>query len=377
MTCLIENNLENKLILLLSKSSLNKSEINLLRELMNSHMDWSKVMGLISFHRISGVSWNNIKRYILIEREQPFISGPLINYLEFVYTAQEIKSLEQLECIKTVCRKLENANIKYVIQKGIVLSSFAYKDLGSRVSNDTDIIVQTENVAMVQSILENLSYTQGDYDYVNKKVIPAQRKDLILSTLYSHEVYPFVKKTDNLKILKSHQVDIQFSIDLMTNNRTDSLVEEILARRKKVKVNGFELYTTDWEDLLFFTSIHFYKEASLLSEVLKYKDLLLYKISDLHHIINSSKININWHKFIERVLKNNFKEAIYFALYYVESVYENTVPQDVLKKLKPKNTKYLNQVFEGESLVYEWTDDISERVFKMNRPSILKKIFSN
>ncbi|MED0823851.1 MULTISPECIES: nucleotidyltransferase family protein [Bacillus cereus group] len=368
-----KNDLEHSIILLLSKNPLNDVEIELLRNLMNTHMDWSKVMGLLSFHRISAVAWKNIKKYILADASQRFKCGHLINYLEFIYSSQEVKALEQLHCIEKVCTAFEKVNIRYVIQKGIILSSFAYQDIASRISNDTDIIVHMNDVMEVQSILKSLGYSQGNYDFVNNKLVPAERKEIVMSTLVSHEVYPFTKVTNEYNVLKSHQVDIQFSVDLMTNVRTDSIVEEILARRKKVKINDSILYTTDWEDLLIFTSIHFYKEAAILSEVLKYKDLLLYKICDLYYILTSPSIKINWKEFVNRTKSYGFTEAIYYALYYVESIFGNIVPHEFLEQLKPSSLNYLQQVYKGTELKFEWNDEILDRVFKMNRPSQLCK----
>ncbi|WP_144502491.1 nucleotidyltransferase domain-containing protein [Bacillus thuringiensis] len=358
---------EKQLVYLLAKTKLNKEEIFELKELLSTHLDWSKVIGLIQFHRIAGSAYSNIKTYI--NEIKGFKYPYFLKLITIMYKAQKQISLEQYKYILEICEILHANNIKYAVLKGIALAQCAYGDIGMRISNDFDILIHPNDTNQVLKILKEIGYVQGTYDYHKKEIVLANRREVVTLPLISHQTYPLVKKVDeNHQFLEYFSVDVHFSVDLMTNNRTDKVVEDFLNRGKKVVIQGKEVCTLDREDMLIFTCMHFYKDAIYESEVLNYKDLLLYKICDIYRlIINDDDKEINWNEITQRVVKYKLQKPLYYALYYTNDLFE-VIPEEILSAFEQQPKQYLNQIINKGSVVGQWEDNILDRVFNITRP---------
>lgn len=107
------------------------------------------------------------------------------------------------------------------------------------------------------------------------------RREIVVRPMISHEVIPLRKKIENNLFVRTHEIDLQFSIDLVTSNRTDELVEEILGRIIEIPLEQGSCYSLSWEDHFLFLCNHFYKEATTDYDVKLYNDLSLYKLCDI------------------------------------------------------------------------------------------------
>ena len=373
----VNNNLlgaEESLVVLLSKNNLDGEEQELLIGLINTHMDWSKVLGLLQMHRLAAMAWENLKEYVFSKEGFCWKFSKLFRFCENIYNLQFSRMLTQTQYTLEVCKELDKRGINYVILKGIILSNFMYGDLALRESNDLDILIDPNQIDDTRKILKGLGYIQGYFDAKNKKIIPYSRKETLISPLVSHELRPFVKKMEVDGHFNLHMVDVQFSIDLLTGNRTDNIVKKLITNRIKLNLKGSEIYSLQWEDLLVYICVHFYKEATNLSEVLIYKDMLLYKLCDIFRTITNKDIDFNWLVFLRRVEEYDLKNPVYYSLYFTNLVY-GSVPSDVLAKLAPEDEEYLDSVYQNEKLVHKWNDKPIERIFDMDRPRKIEELF--
>lgn len=365
---------ERQVVILLSKGDLNSDEVKLLKNLLHKHMDWSKVMGLLIFNRIIGISWNTVKKHEIKDEFKKPAYRYLFKNLELTHRLQQIRVLEQLKHTQIICDALSDNDIPYALLKGLILSSCAYQDLGSRDFNDNDILVHPKNIDKTIRILKQLGYIQGKYNSKDDTILEESRKNLLLHSMISHEVYPFAKVV-KANFLDVHKVDIQFSIDLMSNNRTDSIVDQMLdSSYMHVITNSNNIRTLNIIDHLIFLCIHFYKEATSYNEVIQYRDLLLYKICDIHHLISNN--TLDWEAFAEKALNYDVNEACYYSFLFTEHIYgSQIIPNTVLNYIKPNDIEYISKVFyyDRSKLAHKWKDQIIDRVFDMNRPSKLMK----
>ncbi|SFK99863.1 nucleotidyltransferase domain-containing protein [Brevibacillus centrosporus] len=369
---------EKQIVILLSKAKLVQSEVELLITLLNTHMNWSTVVGLLQTHRLVGIAWGNVSKYLISEGIDTIVFSKLLNFLRNMHTVQYEKAQTQCRQLLEICEEFEKHDIKYCILKGIVLSEYGYNDAGARDFNDNDILIHPNQIKEAITILEQKGYVQGKISLKEKTVIPVQRKETLFWSMVSHEVHPLILKLDDNKFLDFHIVDLQYSIDLNTANRTDLLVDRLLRRRIQIDIKGSSISTLTWEDMLVFVCHHFYKEAISYRDVQSYRDLLLYKICDIANLIVSKKIEIDWDTFIQRAKELNVTNGVYFALHYTNLVYTDIVPYDVLNTLKPDEINYLHEVYnyDSDTLAIQWDDNIIDRIFDMNRPSRIIKLHS-
>ena len=73
--------------------------------------------------------------------------------------------------------------------------NFVYYGEGERISNDTDILVNVEDLAKVIKICKKMGYIQG---YVKSgEIVPATKKEIMFAQLNTYETVPMIKETGN------------------------------------------------------------------------------------------------------------------------------------------------------------------------------------
>lgn len=362
---------EKRILLLFSRSQLDKTEVNELRKLMSTHMDWSKVFGWLHIHGLVGIAWRNINKYFFQNGTEKCIYGKFINSIKHLYTVQKIRAELQLRQTLEVCRELEDNHIKYALLKGVVLSQYAYEDICSRDFKDNDILIHSNQVDAAIQILKEKGYIQGIINQKNGSVLPVSRRELVIRSMVSHEVIPLIKHMEETPFFEHHTLDLQFSIDIMSNRRTDQVVEQMLNRSHQVNVNEHMVTTLQWEDFLLFILVHFYKEATCELDVMAYKDLLLYKVVDIYNFITSPKIQMNWDIFLLRVEQLNLFKEVYYSLYFTTSIYGEIVPRRIMDILEVSDKRYFDEVYyyNSKEVAIKWDSNIFDRMFDTNRPS--------
>ncbi|MCP1311576.1 nucleotidyltransferase domain-containing protein [Paenibacillus tyrfis] len=363
---------ESQLVYLLSKIHISEEELDYIQKLFASYLDWSRVCGLVQMHRVVGIVWTNIRKYIIEERSK-FVPFYFFKSTELIYKAQQLKAEEQFKLASDVCHHLQAGGIKFVTLKGLVLSEYAYSGIGMRSSNDLDILIHSSETKEVVRLLNELGYMHGQYHYNTREIIPVNREDVIKFPMISHQLHPMIRKTIDMTFVEFHNVDIQFSIDIRTNRKTDEIVSQLLEQRIMAPIRDTELPSLSWEDMLIFLCIHFCKEAVDYKEVLKNKDMALYKLVDIYQLITRGKVSIDWDVFLEKVREYNMERETYYTLHYTEIVYPDTIPAHVLDRIRGADLSYLHQILDKDKIVYTWKDSIIERIFDANRTAILEQ----
>ncbi|WP_176854879.1 nucleotidyltransferase family protein [Paenibacillus sp. OK060] len=331
-------------------------------------MDWSRVLGLLQYHRVTGMVWSNIQKY-LKKLDVQLSYEKLFSNVSQSYNLQLNKAKEQWEHTKRVCQKFDENGINYALLKGIALSACVYKDWGARNFGDTDILIHPSQINLATQCLKDVGYIQGVINLDRSDIVAASRKDTMFWSLVSHEVHPFIIKTPNSLIIHSHEVDLQFSIDLNTANRTDVSVTNLLDNSISVNIDNTRIKTLNWEDFLIFLCIHYYKEATTIRDVKAYNDLTLYKLCDIFYLLVHKEICIDWNKFHESVEATQSHKGVYYALSNLNSLYIDVVSDDILIRLKPQDLSYLDEVYHYNSneIAGRWDMSFAERFFDPNR----------
>jgi Uncharacterised nucleotidyltransferase len=363
---------EEQLVILLSKQNLNEEEVSRLNTLLNEYIDWSKVIGYIQLHRLSGIAWTNINKYYLVTgKEKPTYHG-ILKFLRQTHKLQELRVRQQIKHTIQICKVFEENDIRYVLMKGAVLSLGVYNDLGSRDFADNDILIHRHDISKVTELLKQKGYIQGNENKKNGLVESANRREVMLRPMVSHEIYPFAKSIEDGLFIDTHYLDIHFSVDLLTTNKTDDKVQQMLEDSITIPFSDINMPSFNWEDMLIFLCQHLYKEATSKLEILMYRDLGLYKLCDIQYLINNKKDIIDWNVFLEKAVEGGFREGVYYSLYLANQVYDCVPEKDVLEKLKPKDLDYFNQYTDDKQQTYAWNDnDVLTRIFNFNRAAMI------
>ena len=263
--------------------------INILKnKKMNPDVDWYEVLGFLSSNRISGLFYKRCKSLgILLPNKVDKIL-----YEEYQKQRRKVNLLRSY--IKEISTSLISKDIKHIFLKGSIFSNSncelsIYSD-GERSSNDVDILVKSDDITKVSSVLKELGFIQGYYDKENNKIIPFSRLEIINRRMNRGEVASFVKFTNDLEF-PFVEVDINFSLGNTPNEYIDLL--DYMIEKRVLYNKEFNIYGANINLFFIHLIIHEYKELTLYFMVKRCKDLDLYKIADIYYLLKNNLFNIN------------------------------------------------------------------------------------
>ncbi|MFE7741634.1 nucleotidyltransferase family protein [Nocardia sp. NPDC057455] len=354
---------EIELVLLLSLPDPRPDDVGAMLRLLNTPLDWNQVLGMLTVHRVIGVAWHNVVRYA-IQQRQTLPCAYFLKSLKVTAGGQRVMAEEQTARTAEVQRILQQAGVRSAVLKGSAVAKMAYPDPGMRTFNDNDLLVDRARLPDATAALHEAGYVQGSWDYATGSVRPAPRRQVLHMAVHSHQTYSYMKPTPDASLLECHRLDMHFSVDLMTGNRSDSAVSALLDDR--MELGGLTVIAPI--DMFIFTCLHLAREAVHRNEVLALKDLVLYKLVDILALSTGEHCpRIDFDALPARADRLGFAPEVYFALHYTDAVFPGRVPAGLLDRLRPHDLDYLSEVRDGKQVVHRWQGPVVRRMFDIHR----------
>ncbi|ALS36073.1 hypothetical protein ABID30_000751 [Enterococcus rotai] len=364
---------EERIVILLAKHFLNSDEKIELNDLLSEYLDWAEVLGHLSIHRVMGIAWNTLQKYHLDIPKRIRSYEKLLVTLKEYNKLLEVKLDEQVKNLIPVCDRISKEKIQYASLKGIALNYFAYGMKIPRDFIDNDILISIMNTKEIRSITESFGYKHGNKDFKFENIEEVSRKDIMLRSMKTHELYPYIKKIPD-SFIDYHFIDYQFSLDLFSSQRSYDFVDDMLNNAVKIEIGKESIYSLDLEDTFIFTLHHFYKEAISERKVLSYKDVALYKVCDILFLLKNENLNIN--RLISRIKKMQLEKSIYYSLKYCEELFNEDV-KHIVSRISIENEDYLYEIYSDDySRVTTYDRPLSKKVFDYTRASSLQNKIS-
>ncbi len=334
---------------------------NIEGSLKRDDINWINILGYLSYHRVIGLVYSKINNINVRLLDYPvFFSSYMI------YEAQRIRTIEQQKNVSIISDELNKNDIKHVFLKGTILNSILF-EYGTRASNDIDILINKKDINKVRSILNNIGFIQGKYDYKNNKIIEYSNDEINNFENNIGETAPFVKISNNPAI-KTIDVDVNFSLDWKPEYNEET-INNFLDKRILVnnKETGSKIYSLSNENNFIELCMHFYKDAALIDLVKKRKVIDLYKIIDIYYFIMKYFEEINLEEVCSIIKNNNIDNEIFFTLKYINTLFVDSYT-DKIKQLI-ENLDYdeniVNTIFDqyDNSIKMYTKDSIKDRIF--------------
>ena len=340
---------------------------------LKDDLDWHEIVGQLALSRLSGLAFFHLN--MLSNKEKAAIPRNVLFTINRIYEAQKLRTLSMQVYQKEVSNLLQQNLIKHVFLKGAILGNVMFP-IGTRSSNDIDILISTQNISCVEKLLNENGYTQGDFDIKTRSIVPLSRREKIFRRMNWGEVAP-CRKIADLPALDYITIDINFSFDWLPSG-TEEVVNELLDSSIEYIIDEqFSLISLDKESFLMHLCMHLYKECVLLSMVKQKQDFALYKYADIYNYILMNGIDYGkLYKLIERYeLQKGCYLAFYFTLQLFSDLEGNEQLINFLKKIKPSNTEYLDIVIDPPTgRRFKWDIPLIDRVFMHNRRNYLIEI---
>jgi len=218
--------------------------------------------------------------------------------------------------IKQLASLAEKEGLMLIFLKGILLAKELYVDSDIRLSEDIDILIDKKKELEYRSLLSRLGYeTKGNQDIsISHIVYTKQLADITVQV----EVHGYIMNPPSLFL--------DFS-DLFFCNINKICYEN----------NEFSVLDTEYN--LVYLTLNFYKSLPLgYFENSLYKKKTTINLSKLHDLaLMITTQRINWEKVIYLCESIEVPRFVYQTLIFLNEIYENIVPGEVLHRLLYSN----------------------------------------
>ncbi len=347
---------ENELILELCKFKY--ADKNKLTDLTDKNLNYPYILGQLFYNRTAAMAYFALKSNGLLSK----VNREFRNSVKAIYEYNLNKTnsfIYALGLFKKICKEFD---FPYAFLKGAYLAELYPK--GLRTSNDVDILIEPKNITKLSGILKRNGFLQGEIK--NEVFAPAKREKIISSRINRGETVPFVKEV-NLPGLKYLEIDVNFSLDFKPESGTEekSIVSEFLNCTEPLILN--QIHTLKKSYFLMHLCAHLYKEATVISWVNMGRDISLYKYCDIYLFLKeflNEEFLTDTANDINRLKLN--KECYYtlFNTKLLFNIKNNKLLDELLKKIKPENTEFMNCISDPENRkTYTYNMDYKNWVF--------------
>ncbi|MDB5054470.1 MAG: putative nucleotidyltransferase [Bacilli bacterium] len=359
--------------LVLELSQFQKPNKDRILELVSEKLDWAEISGHLLYNRTAGIAY-----HVLRKVNAPFFNREFEFGLYLINQIQAQRTNSHKHYIIKIAKAMKESGIPHAFLKGSILANSIYP-IGCRISSDIDILLRAQDLTECGNVMKELGFIQGFHDENENVVIPATRREILTHRMNYGEVVPY-RKVVNEPGINLIEIDINFSLDWMAQG-TEKAVDDFIQEAEDYQFDGGQkISSLSKEYFLAHLCVHLFKEAAVLTWVGYQRDLGLYKFVDIYGFLTDVNLVVNWSLFIEIITKNNIINESFYALEYTRTFFpilnEDAEFIAMLKKIKPENIAYLEQVVDASNanVIYKWNKDLISRFFDMKRYNALDQI---
>jgi hypothetical protein len=353
---------ERQLILLCSRGYLKKEHIEEVKDILSGRVDWKEILYQGTTHRTLNMMYYHLDRLGLTDK----VEEEVLKAMKSQSKVYSVRNRVYFDEIKKIFEGLESKGIRAAILKGNFLSANVYPSIETRTFNDIDLLMDLKDEKAICEVLESLGYVQGQYNETTKEIMPVTRKQKMFHLMSTGELQVFLKKMDN-PFAQLAEVDLNYNILWKGNCPYKIDTAELLYRAIEADLDGGKIHTLNYEDFLIQLAFHLYKEAANLLWISDLRDLKIYKFADVAIFVEKFEDKINWDKLVKFSIENNCTKIPYYTFYYVNLIYGEVIPCDVMKALEPEDKDYLDEYgIDGEK-PSKWKFDFFTRLFETSR----------
>jgi hypothetical protein len=326
------------------------------------------ILGQLLFHRVGGIALNTLEQCALLLN----LNREFRNPLQMLHTASVLRTESFLLALESLGEILADVNFAFALLKGSYLVQ--RYPLGTRTSNDIDVLIERKNVGAISKLLLANGFTQG---FLRGGVFtPATRAEIIFAQMNKGETVPFVKCVD-LPQMPYLEIDLNFSLGF-GGAKDGAVVGDLLSRTEpRIETSRGNLPTLAPADFLIHLCAHLYKEATTWHWVQAGRDLSLYKFVDIYVFITDF-LNADFAaQLAERIAALGLEKECAYTFIYTRALFalENQNLDALIQSITPEDTAFLTQVIDpvGKRILAHELDFV-DYLFHPNRTSILEEV---
>lgn len=361
-------NVMNKVMVMLSSTTLEKDQISSLKELITSEFDWEIFIKKCTQHRIISMCFKNLSSYF-----SDMTPRHVLDLLKKYYDNYAKRNNALLIENHRVSQKLHEAGIPCLSLKGISLIALVYGDIGLRRASDIDLLVPRDQVYDATKVIQMLGY-----DHFVKDLDSDQK--LRVPNVYSHEwrmrwhhhILEFSRPASSSNDGLDH---FYVEIHIALNHPTAGYClknEPLFDKSITTTLSGFELETLPLEEYFLFLCEHLYRETRFISHIKNGTDQRLSKYCDVNEFADRLGDQLDWALLTDIALQANMKRPVHYTLNVLERLFKSDRRRYGPLATLMDGDNYFMEEFHGgnwygsqkqPAICYRWKTPLYERIF--------------
>ena len=291
---------EDRLVLLLSRltvDSFNREELSML---LSAPLDWERVLETAIQHQVSPFGYYQLNK-LNLSNKVPLDTWDKFKNHYYSNITRNTKLWLEFSC---VLKAINEAGITVILLKGSILMEEVYRNLGLRTISDIDILVKENEMPKVEDILLKSGY----------KELRDTLTGSFTEFLFSKSILP-----DLPLIVDMHKT-------VVAAKPYKIILSDLWQRAQTKSINGQRVTFLSREDTFLSCSLHLRKHT---------RRLYLKFITDIDALINVYGQCINWDYIARMAKKNHFISIVYFSLYISKELLNTNIAEEILNRFKP------------------------------------------
>jgi hypothetical protein len=363
---------ENAFILLVARGTLSEAERAKFEELLKAGLQWNYILAQMKRHKLFPLfaSHSQVCRIAKNKKIEGVINEVKNNCSESI---RRSRILDNELC--WIAQLLAEKNITYAVLKGPVLAQAIYDNPSKRTYVDIDILIKKSDADAVTTLLKEQGYIQGRFDKEKARIVPASRKDLLWCSMYTHQLYPFIKVIDQCLLA---EVDVQTKFFYQYGNTSENIgnvdfltISEGWQTLSMIKVNGKKIFTFSWEYFLLQLCLHNYIDEISISKILYEGGGGLRSYCDIRELLTSKRNELNLEKFVKLVQDTGTNKPVYYILIHLSQIYDDMLGfvLSFIEQIRPIDLGFMNEFG-------HWSETVGEQRGQFSQ-AFMERIFNN
>jgi hypothetical protein len=310
------------LLELVSISLTTAHQQELFEELIKSkRLHWGELLEQALRHKILPL----LAFYLTLDQFEN-IPKSLKKHLQTVLDLNRAKTTIFRDEAAKIVKVLNEPNVRFVGTKGIVFESTLYEGNGSRYMNDMDFMITPSQKDTVKSVISQLGYQTGEFDWSSGKVKSHSRKDMMTYQLNPDHLPASAKLIDN-PIIRCVHIDFANSLT-WTRSPFDVPVETALAEISYQSIPGYQdiqmpCFSPTFQFI--FTILHLFREAWFERWLNWKQDVNLSKFADVIRLWRANQATLESKDFVQTLEEFKITEPILWVLEHTDRTFHTEI----------------------------------------------------
>lgn len=336
------------------------SEANELPELSGDQ--WGRLIYLAAYHRVGpilGAFARSLKAPMYVAR-----------LMETYYIYNRERTWLFAQEIAAITNRMAANDVDVVVRKGGYLAYSIYPEAALREFNDLDLLIHESDRERASAVLTELGYAQGRLTKDARLVTPLDRRTEVFWRLNASSLPIFIRPATS-DLIGHYRVDLRFGL-LEPVTGKNLPMEDWFTDARNVHAYGIASRVASREHFLIDVAVHLYREAITLTSIEASKDLRLMRFLDVAMIFASVDARPDGESLISLVEKYDLGREVYYALHFADLLFPSIIPAELLARLRPADTDYLDQYGEIDHARATWPMDFLTRLFDPDRHRLVQ-----